>query len=114
MRYLLYLTVDPNNREAHFLIDRRNDFWYVPFQKLHFPIPRDTSDYHVDTIIDGELVMDKLPGGGYQAKYLVFDCMVLDGNSLMSRTLDKRLAYFKERVMDPYLQLLQEYPTVGK
>lgn len=113
MRYLLYLTEDPLGREAHFLIDRRNDFWYVPFEKLHFPIPKNTAGYHINTIIDGELVMDKVPGGGTQPKYLVFDCMVLDGNSLMNRTLDKRLAYFKERVMDPYLQLLQDFPSVS-
>jgi mRNA guanylyltransferase len=55
-------------------------------------------------------VIDKLPDGTKQPKYLVFDCMVLDGNSLMNRTLDKRLAYFKERIFDPYQQLLDEYP----
>lgn len=66
--------------------------------------------FHKDTLIDGELVRDLLPNGAYQPKYLVFDCMVLDGNSLMSRTLDKRLAYFKERVFEPYEQLLNAYP----
>jgi mRNA guanylyltransferase len=109
MRYLLYLTQDDNEEEIHYLIDRKNDFWFIPKGGLHFPIPRDVERFHKDTLIDGELVMDKVPGGK-QPKYLVFDCMVLDGNSLMNRTLDKRLAYFKELIYNPYVALLNEYP----
>ncbi|KAL3419136.1 mRNA capping enzyme alpha [Phlyctema vagabunda] len=110
MRYLLYLTKDEHGEEIHYLIDRRNDYWYIPKGALHFPVPRDVQGFHTDTLIDGELVMDKLKNGDIQPKYLVFDCMVLDGNSLMNRTLDKRIAYFKERIFDPYSSLLKEYP----
>ncbi|CAG8960369.1 hypothetical protein HYFRA_00012444 [Hymenoscyphus fraxineus] len=110
MRYLLYLTEDPNGQEAQFLIDRRNEFWLIPTSGLHFPIPKNVQEFHRKTLIDGELVFDKLPNGQMQPKYLVFDCLILDGNSLMSRTLDKRLAYFKERIMTPYEALLKEYP----
>jgi mRNA guanylyltransferase len=110
MRYLLYLTRGDNNEEIHYLIDRKNDYWFIPKNGLHFPVPRDVAGFHVDTLIDGELVIDKLSDGTTQPKYLVFDCMVLDGNSLMNRTLDKRLAYFKERIFDPYKALLIEYP----
>ncbi|TVY48881.1 mRNA-capping enzyme subunit alpha [Lachnellula occidentalis] len=77
---------------------------------LAFPRSADVEGFHTDTLIDGELVLDKLPNGGVQPKYLVFDCMLLDGNSLMNRTLDKRLAYFKERIYDPYKDLLVRYP----
>ena len=109
-RYLLYLTQDAQGGEIHYLIDRKNDYWFIPKGGLHFPIPRDVAGFHIDTLIDGELVLDKLADGTTQPKYLVFDCMVLDGNSLMNRTLDKRLAYFKERIFDPYKQLLNAYP----
>lgn len=112
MRYLLYLTEDPNGQEAQFLIDRRNDFWLVPPGGLHFPIPKSVEEFHRKTLIDGELVFDKLPNGQMQPKYLVFDCLILDGNSLMNRTLDKRLAYFKERIMAPYDALFKEFPQV--
>jgi mRNA guanylyltransferase len=111
MRYLLYLTEGDNNDEVHYLIDRKNDFWFVPPQALHFPVPRNVQGFHRKTLIDGELVFDKMPDGSMQPKYLVFDCMVLDGNSLMNRTLDKRLAYFKERIYDPYKELLDQYPN---
>jgi mRNA guanylyltransferase len=109
-RYLLYLTQDDQRGEIHYLIDRKNDYWFIPQGGLHFPIPRDVAGFHINTLIDGELVLDKLADGTTQPKYLVFDCMVLDGNSLMNRTLDKRLAYFKERIFDPYKQLLNAYP----
>ena len=111
MRYLLYLTAGDQGEEVHYLIDRSNNYWFIPANSLHFPIPRNVEGFHTNTIIDGELVIDKLPGGEIQPKYLVFDCLIIDGNSLMNRTLDKRLAYFKERIFDPYKQLLDDYPA---
>lgn len=60
--------------------------------------------------MDGELVWDSLPDGKKEPRFLVFDCLVMDGNKLMDRTLDKRLAYFKERLYTPYKKLFREYP----
>jgi mRNA guanylyltransferase len=109
MRYLLYLTEDDQGREIQYLIDRKNDYWYIPPDTLHFPIPNDIQRFHTNTLIDGELVMDTVPGGK-QPKYLVFDCLVLDGNNLMSRPLDKRIAYFRDNIFKPYEQLLKDFP----
>lgn len=105
----MYCTSD-NGKEVTYLIDRRNDFWYVP--GLHFPMPGDDTyqGFHENTLIDGELVLDKDSHHQISAKYLVFDCLVLDGSPLMHRTLDKRLAYFKERVFDPYKTLYKTFP----
>ena len=110
-RYLLYLTDDGYGGEAQYLIDRRNNFWYIPKDTLHFPIDNNNPQgFHVESLIDGELVMDKVPGGGLEPKYLVFDCLVLDGDSLMHRTLDKRIAYFGDKIFKPYKQLLEDFP----
>lgn len=35
----------------------------------------------------------------------------MDGNKLMDRTLDKRLAYFKERLYIPYQKLFKDFPN---
>ncbi|KAH8434792.1 mRNA guanylyltransferase [Aspergillus melleus] len=113
IRCLMYFARgDPEsgNAEIHYLIDRKNEYRYVP--GLHFPLPDDDSfqSFHVDTLVDGELVNDTYDDGTQQLKYLVFDCLVLDGQSLMHRTLDKRLAYFKEKVLKPYNALFERFP----
>jgi mRNA guanylyltransferase len=110
VRYLMYLTVDGPENDIHYLIDRKNNYWYV--QNLHFPHHEDPTfaRFHDRTILDGELVEDRYADGTSEIKFLVFDCLVLDGNNLMGRTLDKRLAYWKSHVRDPYRKFLQKHP----
>ena len=106
----MYFAEDEKQEEIHYLIDRKNDYYYVP--GLHFPVPNDETfqNFHIQTIIDGELVNDRMPNGELQLKYLVFDCLMLDGNGLMHRTLDKRLAYFREKIYNPYKALYNKFP----
>ena len=109
IRVMMYFTEGNPGQEVHYLIDRKNDYYYV--EGLHFPIPgEDLQKFHKETVIDGELVNDRLPNGGTQLKYLVFDCLIVDGQSLIDRPLDKRLAYFRERVNAPYQALLKRFP----
>jgi mRNA guanylyltransferase len=68
------------------------------------------ASFHTETLLDGELVLDKLPNGQEQKTYLVFDCLAVDGKSLLPRTLDKRLGYAVESVLKPYHKLLNRYP----
>ena len=92
IRCLMYFTRDEADGEIHYLIDRKNDYYYVP--GLHFPLPSDESfkKSHTDTIIDGELVLDTVSPGKKVLRYLVFDCLVIGKKSVMEKTLDKRLA----------------------
>ncbi|KAL4760503.1 mRNA guanylyltransferase [Aspergillus foveolatus] len=111
IRCLMYFAHGESpDQEIHYLIDRKNEYRYVP--GLHFPLPGDETfqHFHVDTLVDGELVNDTYDDGTQQLKYLVFDCLVLDGQSLMHRTLDKRLAYFKEKVLKPYNAMYERFP----
>ncbi|KAK3692721.1 mRNA capping enzyme alpha subunit-like protein [Podospora appendiculata] len=115
IRYLLYLTVDENGEETQYLIDRKNDFWWIHQRNLHFPLQNDTAGFHRGTLIDGELVMDSIPGGGKEPKFLVFDLLALDGKAdLRFKPLDKRLGYFREHVMKPYKKLFQDFPDEAK
>ncbi|KAA8908348.1 mRNA capping enzyme, catalytic domain-containing protein [Sphaerosporella brunnea] len=109
IRCLMYFTRD-GDREIHYLIDRKNDYYYVP--DLHFPVPGDKTyqKFHTDTIIDGELVLDTIAPGKRLLRYLVFDCLVIDRKPMRERTLDKRLAYFREFVYTPYKDLCRIYP----
>ena len=108
IRCLMYLTSNTESQEMVFLIDRKNDYYLVP--ELHFPRVEDVTAFHVDTIVDGELVNDLEKDGSVTMKYLVFDCMVLDGQPLLDRILDKRLGYFRERVHKPFVRCFEEFP----
>ncbi|KAI6091141.1 mRNA capping enzyme, alpha subunit [Hypoxylon rubiginosum] len=110
IRYLLYLTADHNGAETKYLIDRKNDYWWVDSESLHFPLPGNTQAFHVGTVLDGELVMDVHSDGRREPRYLVFDCLALDGQSLMARELSKRLGYFQEQIFKPYRKLLDDFP----
>ena len=108
IRCLMYMTRD-GPREVTYLIDRKNDYYYV--ENLHFPTNLERpEDFHTDTLVDGELVLDQMPNGSLELHYLVFDCLVLDNYKLMHRHLDKRLAYFREKVYNPYQALYARYP----
>lgn len=108
IRCLMYMTAGDAGEEVTYLINRKNEYYYV--QDLHFPLENSKQEFHTQTIVDGELVIDTQANGQPIMRYLVYDCLVLDGISLMQRTLDKRLAYFREKVYNPYRQLYKEFP----
>lgn len=103
----MYLTRS-NDAEAVYLIDRKNDFYYV--SNLHFPVVDDFQKYHTDCLVDGELVLDDMGNGKKVMKFLVFDSLAIDGKLLVQRPLDKRLGYFRELIYKPYAQLCKMYP----
>ena len=111
LRCLMYILVH-QGQQVTYLIDRKNDYYYV--RHINFPKPdiqeSNSPAFHTGTILDGELVIDTLPGKPPQTMYLVFDCMVLGNERLMHRTLDKRLAYFRDHVYEPYIKFRNLYP----
>ena len=109
IRCLMYLTSDEEDHEAVYLIDRKNDYYYV--RELHFPQPGENVEaFHTKTILDGELVNERQEDGSVKLQYLVFDCLVMDGGLLTHREFDKRLAYFREKLFIPYKALYGKYP----
>lgn len=68
--------------------------------------------FHKSTLLDGELVNDRVGPGpdDYRLRYLVFDCIVLDGDILTQKPLDKRLARFHSFVLDPYKRMFATWP----
>ena len=107
IRCLMFLTED-GGQEVTYLIDRKNDYYYI--SDLHFPTPESEQSFHTGTIIDGELVNDRENSGQVQLKYLVFDCLTLGNHQLIHRTLDKRLAYYRDKIFNPHHALYEKYP----
>lgn len=64
--------------------------------------------FHIETLLDGELVLDTLPGGE-QRTFLVFDCLAVRGQSLLQKTLETRVGYFVQGVYKPYRSMLNGY-----
>ncbi|KAL9106229.1 MAG: hypothetical protein Q9227_008697 [Pyrenula ochraceoflavens] len=115
VRYLLYLTEGNENTAAAYLVDRKNDYYYVP--ELFLPLPDnptfrnpDFTRFHTRTILDGELVLERLGNGKEEIKFFVFDCLIVDGKSLLERSLDKRLGYFLELIIKPYKVMCNKQP----
>lgn len=82
---------------------------------LHFPVKGDDQAFHKKTLIDGELVLDEEDEGRRRVpRFLIFDCLVLDGQNLMQRSYDKRIAYVKENIVRPYNDLFTRFPEETK
>lgn len=58
-------------------------------------------NFHHSTILDGELVLD-IDGEMKYLRFLLFDCVVLDGENLMMKTFDKRLGRLRSFVLKPH------------
>eukprot|EP00835_Amoeboradix_gromovi_P001550 NODE_72_length_23514_cov_0.560624.p11 type:complete len:263 gc:universal NODE_72_length_23514_cov_0.560624:17578-16790(-) len=92
-------------RYESFFIDRKLQPYYIPDLKLH-SIDKES----VNTLLDGELVIDRIPFREYYKKrnrklpklskepefkeiyrFLLFDCIYLDGEFMNKRSFDVRL-----------------------
>lgn len=110
IRCLLYLTwrdaaqIEP----VTILIDRKNSYYEVtpPVRIPYYQSPDRPDQFLFETILDGELVNDRSPQGGTKLIFYVFDCLVIDGQNMTERTLDKRLGYMKEKLFRPWTQQL--------
>lgn len=99
MRCLLYLT-EENQGEAVYLITRSDEFYFI--SNLHFPTSKSLDDYHKGTLIDGELVISTLPDKSTVLKYLMFDCLAINGRSYLDRQLTSRLGHLQSDVYLPF------------
>jgi mRNA guanylyltransferase len=110
LRCLMFCILDPNGDEAVFLITRENQFYRVP--NFHFPLPGDENSCHNGTLIDGELVLSKRPTDGVkELRYLMFDCLALNGKNIVMKPLQNRLGYLDIQFFRPYYKLREQHPA---
>lgn len=113
IRCLLYLTsfvTEDGPLEAQFLVDRKNDYYYIPRDQLHLPITGNLHGFHSGTLLDGELVRQTSSNGNSKLVYLIFDGLCLDGQSITNRQLDIRLGKIRAFVYDPWVAFAKAYP----
>ncbi|ORY85109.1 putative mRNA capping enzyme alpha subunit [Protomyces lactucae-debilis] len=106
IRLLMYCTTTDEGREQVLLLDRKLCFYAVP--RLHFPLPNDASckQFHTQTVVDGELVIDTV-NGEKKLVYLMFDMLMYRGKDLRKRTLEGRLGYLKEQFLRPVTKFIK-------
>ncbi|KAF7724664.1 Dcp1p-Dcp2p decapping enzyme complex alpha subunit [Apophysomyces ossiformis] len=114
VRCLALLSVDKNQEPEVYLFDRKSNFHLV--RNMRFPIPNDPTfrKCHTDTIIDGELVLDKEPDGRTQLRFLLFDCLVIAKKLLVARDLMKRLGYLRNDIIAPHKNMLRKRPQMAE
>ncbi|KAF8559638.1 mRNA capping enzyme, alpha subunit [Imleria badia] len=114
IRVLFFLQTDPNGgSQVVYLIDRHNTYYEV--SGFWFPHPDRPRESLMDTILDGELVVDVEPTSKKETlRYLAFDCLVFDNENVMSRSLDKRYGRLKERFYRPWCKVKEQFPQMAE
>lgn len=90
VRVLFLVVTDYATKDQSiYVIDRHNT--YRQLVGLFFPHHENPMMPLKNTLVDGELVIDVDPNTKRETmRFLAFDCLVIDDQNVMSRTLDKR------------------------
>ncbi|KAH6894975.1 mRNA guanylyltransferase [Coprinopsis sp. MPI-PUGE-AT-0042] len=114
IRVLFLIAYDPSqDSQSVFLIDRMNE--YRELQGFVFPHHQDMRKQLKNTLVDGELVIDVDPATKKETmRFLAFDCLVIDDENVMSKTLDKRYGRLQAWLYKPYAKMLADHPHMGQ
>ncbi|KAF4614655.1 hypothetical protein D9613_002626 [Agrocybe pediades] len=114
VRVLFLVVTDMQaNAQDTYIIDRHNT--YRQIEGIYFPHHENPMLPLKDSLIDGELVIDVDPRTKqHKLRFLAFDCLVIDGQNVMSRPLDKRYGRLKEWLLKPYMKMLEDHPRVAE
>lgn len=115
IRVLLFVLINPDTgEEGTFLITRENEYYHIP--DFHFPRSKtNLNSSHNGVIIDGELVFSINPVNKIkEIRFLIFDCLAIDGQSIMNKTLYKRLYHAQMDFHIPYIELRKKFPEACK
>ncbi|KAL4254093.1 mRNA-capping enzyme subunit alpha [Abortiporus biennis] len=110
---LLILTNLESGSQDVFIIDRHNTyrrlngFFFPHWDKPQKPLR--------SSLLDGELVIDVDPRTGLEKlRFLAFDCLIVDEQNVMNRTLDRRYGRLMEWFYTPYSKMMKEFPHVAE
>ncbi|KLO18624.1 mRNA capping enzyme, alpha subunit [Schizopora paradoxa] len=113
VRVLFFVhTIPENNAQEVYLINRHNE--YRLLNGFFFPHHENPHKPLGSTILDGELVIDTDPRTGQSTlRMLAFDCLVIDGQNVMSRMLDRRYGRLQEWFYKPYKKMMLDHPRMA-
>ncbi|XP_065062618.1 mRNA-capping enzyme-like [Rhopilema esculentum] len=100
-RYMMMI----NGPRETYLFDRDNSVFCAP--GLTFPQRKNLNDHITDTLLDGELVMDK-EGDQFHPRFLIYDIIKFQGQDVGQTDLDRRFLCIDKEIIGPRNQLTQE------
>ncbi|KAK9722691.1 Dcp1p-Dcp2p decapping enzyme complex alpha subunit [Basidiobolus ranarum] len=114
VRCLIYMRINSQKQPETFLIDRKNKYRLV--RELKFPIPDDSTftKFHHQTIIDGEIILDKEDDGKITPRFLAFDLLAIAGKAVIDKPFSKRLGYLRNHVCGPFNHMLKKDPNLSR
>ncbi|KAF7778533.1 hypothetical protein Agabi119p4_2878 [Agaricus bisporus var. burnettii] len=114
LRVLLLVVSDPaSGEQTTYIIDRHNA--YRELRGLYFPHHENPMHPLMNTLVDGELVIDVDPVTKKESlRYLAFDCLVADNQNVMSKPLDKRYGRLNAWFYKPYSRMMIDHPFMAE
>jgi mRNA-capping enzyme len=88
-----------------FFIDRNNAVFQI--DGLTFLWAHDCSRHLEDTLLDGEMVIDKV-GGRTHPRYLIYDLVSLRGNNIREKDFNVRYETIQREIIDPRTAAMKE------
>ncbi|THU60162.1 hypothetical protein C4D60_Mb07t09720 [Musa balbisiana] len=92
-RYMMFIT-----NTGCYLIDRNFCFRRV---QMRFPLKNPAEGFHSGTLIDGEMIIDKIPDAGLKRRYLAYDLVALNHHSVIKLPFSERWKLLEEEVVRP-------------
>ncbi|WOK94206.1 mRNA-capping enzyme [Canna indica] len=92
-RYMMFVT-----NTGCYLIDRNFCFRRV---QMRFPLRNASDGFHNGTLIDGEMIIDKIPDVGFKRRYLAYDLVALNNTSVMKLPFSERWKLLEDEVVRP-------------
>lgn len=104
-RYMMLITT-----HGCYLIDRNFCFRRV---QMRFPV-KNMNEFHNMTLIDGEMIIDKIPDTGLKRRYLAYDMVALNSRSVVKLPFSERWKLLEEEVIRPRNNERKQFECEGK
>jgi mRNA-capping enzyme len=98
-----YMMLIKDENEIYFF-DRDNSCFKVDNLKF---FRRDLTDHLQNTLVDGEMVIDKYNGQS-TARYLVYDIVCLDNTNVGRKSFSERMKLISDHIIKPRIELMRK------
>ncbi|KAK1307652.1 hypothetical protein QJS10_CPA09g01274 [Acorus calamus] len=96
-RYMMLITYD-----GCYLVDRNFCFRRVQMRFPSRSVNEDSSEkFHHLTLLDGEMIIDKLPNGKLERRYLAYDLMAVNNQSVSECPFSERWKLLEKEIFEP-------------